>query len=174
MSIGTDLDTQLLMLYSPGGSLEAQPGTAASAGGSSTTSNTAATPPVMNSPDQANNAAAPPPPAAVAPPPPGAQPAPSRRQVQKKNDDQPRNFERLMDVELEVVVRFGVTSLPLRDVVAMGTGSMIELDRSVSEPVELLVNGRQFARGEVVVIDGYYGVRVTEVQTVADKPITLV
>src|SRR5437016_1733691 len=75
----------------------------------------------------------------------------------------PRNIERLLDVELEVVVRFGITNMMLRDVVRMGPGTMIELDRGVDEPVELLVNGQPLARGEVVVVDGYYGVRITEI-----------
>lgn len=74
-----------------------------------------------------------------------------------------RNIERLLDVELDVVVRFGVTNVPLRDIVRLGVGSMVELNRPVDEPVELLVNGRSLARGEVVVIDGYYGVRITEI-----------
>jgi flagellar motor switch protein FliN len=74
-----------------------------------------------------------------------------------------RNIERLLDVELDIVVRFGVTNVPLRDIVRLGVGSMVELNRPVDEPVELLVNGRSLARGEVVVVDGYYGVRITEI-----------
>jgi flagellar motor switch protein FliN/FliY len=77
---------------------------------------------------------------------------------------QPLNFDRLLDVELEIIVRFGLTLLPLRDVARLGIGSMIELDRTVDEPVELLVNGRPLARGTVVVIDGYYGVRITDIE----------
>jgi flagellar motor switch protein FliN len=77
---------------------------------------------------------------------------------------QPPNFDRLLDVELEIIVRFGLTLLPLRDVARLGIGSMIELDRTVDEPVELLVNGRPLARGTVVVIDGYYGVRITDIE----------
>jgi flagellar motor switch protein FliN/FliY len=55
----------------------------------------------------------------------------------------------------------------------MGAGSMIELNRAVEEPVELLVNGRLLARGEVVVIDGYYGVRITEVMAPAGEALSL-
>lgn len=73
------------------------------------------------------------------------------------------SFERLYDVEMDVTVRFGKTSMPLRDVVRFGVGSMIELNRTVDEPVELLVNNMPFAHGEVVVIDGYYGVRITDI-----------
>ena len=73
------------------------------------------------------------------------------------------NIERLLDVEMNVTVRFGKAEIPLREVVRFGVGSMIELNRTVDEPVELLVNNYPFARGEVVVVDGYYGVRVTEI-----------
>jgi flagellar motor switch protein FliN/FliY len=73
------------------------------------------------------------------------------------------NIDRLLDVEMNVTVRFGTAEVPLRDVVRFGVGSMIELNRSVDEPVELLVNNYPFARGEVVVVDGYYGVKVTEI-----------
>jgi flagellar motor switch protein FliN len=94
----------------------------------------------------------------------GPTPTPTRRS-QRREESQVKNIERLLDVELEVVVRFGVTSMPLRDVVQMGTGSMLELNRVIDAPVEILVNGRMLARGDVVVIDGYYGVRITQIGT---------
>ena len=80
-----------------------------------------------------------------------------------------QNIDRLLDVEMDVTVRFGRTEVPLRDVVRFGVGSMIELNRSVDEPVELLVNNYPFALGEVVVVDGYYGVRVTEIGSEEDR-----
>jgi flagellar motor switch protein FliN len=92
---------------------------------------------------------------------------------QASPESQARNIERLLNVELEVVVRFGVTTLPLSYIVQMGTGSMIELNRMVDEPVELLVNGRLLARGEVVVIDGYYGVRILEIISPAERALSL-
>ena len=73
------------------------------------------------------------------------------------------NIERLYDVEMNVTVRFGTAEIPLREVVRFGIGTMVELDRTIDDPVELLVNNYPFAKGEVVVIDGYYGVRVTEI-----------
>lgn len=84
------------------------------------------------------------------------------------------NIERLLDVEMNVVVRFGEKCVPLRDVVRYRVGAMIELDRTVDEPVELLVNKHQFARGEVVVIDGYYGVRITEIGTPEERSQSLI
>ena len=73
-----------------------------------------------------------------------------------------------------MIVRFGTTSMPLRDVVRLGSGMMIELNRAVDEPVELLVNGHPLARGEVVVVDGYYGVRITEIGAQPDGPLSLI
>lgn len=84
-----------------------------------------------------------------------------------------KNIERLLDVEMNVTVRFGTAEIPLREVVRFGVGSMVELDRTVDEPVELLVNNYPFARGEVVVIDGYYGVRVTEIGSAEERSQTL-
>ena len=83
------------------------------------------------------------------------------------------NIERLLDVEINVTVRFGKTEMPLREVVRFGVGSMIELNRTVDEPVELLVNNFPFALGEVVVIDGYYGVRITEIGSPEERTQTL-
>ena len=83
------------------------------------------------------------------------------------------NLERLLDVEMNVTVRFGRTEVPLREIVRFGVGTMIELNRSVDEPVDLLVNNSPFARGEVVVIDGYYGVRVTEIGSQEERTRTL-
>jgi len=74
-----------------------------------------------------------------------------------------RNLDVVMDVELEVVLRFGQRQLTLREVLELTSGSVVELDRQVDEPIELLLDGKVIARGEAVVIDGNYGLRVTEV-----------
>jgi flagellar motor switch protein FliN/FliY len=73
------------------------------------------------------------------------------------------NLQLVMDVELIVTLRFGQRQLALREVLELTSGSVIELDRQVEEPVELLLEGKVIARGEAVVIDGNYGLRVTEV-----------
>lgn len=75
------------------------------------------------------------------------------------------NLDLLMDVELEVTLRFGERSMLLRDILELGEGSVVELDRQVEEPVELLLDGKLIARGEVVVVDGNYGLRVQEMLT---------
>jgi flagellar motor switch protein FliN len=73
------------------------------------------------------------------------------------------NLALVMDVELNVTLRFGQRQLTLREILELTSGSVIELDRQVEEPVELLLEGKVIARGEAVVIDGNYGLRVTEV-----------
>lgn len=75
----------------------------------------------------------------------------------------PPNYERLMDVELEVKLRFGSRRMELRDVLALSPGAVVELDRNLQAPVDLLLDGRVIALGDVVVVDGKYGLRITEV-----------
>jgi flagellar motor switch protein FliN len=75
----------------------------------------------------------------------------------------PLNLKLVMDVELSVTLRFGQRQLPLREVLELASGSVIELDRQVDEPVELLLDGKLIARGEAVIVDGNYGLRVTEI-----------
>jgi flagellar motor switch protein FliN/FliY len=69
----------------------------------------------------------------------------------------------LLDVQLPVSVSFGQSQLPLRDVIKLTTGSIIELNRTISEPVEVIVNNCIIARGEVVVVEGNFGVRIQQV-----------
>jgi flagellar motor switch protein FliN/FliY len=73
------------------------------------------------------------------------------------------NLDLLLDVELEVMLRFGERRMLLRDILELGAGSVVELDRGVEEPADLLLDGKLIARGEVVVVDGNYGLRVLEV-----------
>ncbi len=75
----------------------------------------------------------------------------------------PLNLGLLLDVELNVTLRFGQRQLTLREVTELTSGSVVELDRQVEEPVELLLDGKVIARGEAVVVDGNYGLRVIEV-----------
>lgn len=73
------------------------------------------------------------------------------------------SIDLLLDVELPVSVSFGRAQLPLKDVIKLTTGSIIELNRSVSEPVEVIVNNCVIGRGEVVVVEGNFGVRIRQV-----------
>ena len=79
------------------------------------------------------------------------------------------NLDLLLDIELPLSVRFGQTELSLLTLTRLGPGSVIDLHRSADEPVEVLVSGKVIARGEVVVVEGNYGVRVTEVVSTADR-----
>jgi flagellar motor switch protein FliN/FliY len=81
----------------------------------------------------------------------------------EKKIPEPVNLDLVMDVELNVTLRFGKRHLTLREVLELTSGSVVELDRQVDEPVELLLNGKVIAKGEAVVIDGNYGLRVSEV-----------
>ena len=73
------------------------------------------------------------------------------------------NLGLMLDVELNVLLRFGQRQLTLREVLELKSGSVIELDRRVDEPVELLLDGRVIARGEAAIVNGNYGLRVTEI-----------
>jgi flagellar motor switch protein FliN len=73
------------------------------------------------------------------------------------------NLELLLDVKLDATIRFGQKQMLLREILELHPGSAVALDRQVEEPVELLVGGRMVAWGEVVIVDGNYGLRITEI-----------
>ena len=72
-------------------------------------------------------------------------------------------IELLLDVELEATLRFGCRELPLGEVLDLGPGDVVQLDRHVTDPVDLIVGDKIVARGEVVLVNGNFGLRVTEV-----------
>jgi flagellar motor switch protein FliN len=72
-------------------------------------------------------------------------------------------IELLLDVELEATLRFGCREMPLGQILDLGPGDVVQLDRHVSEPVDLIVGDKIVARGEVVLVNGNFGLRVTEV-----------
>jgi flagellar motor switch protein FliN/FliY len=75
------------------------------------------------------------------------------------------HLDLLLDVPLEATLRFGSADLLLRDVLSAAPGTLIELNRELQEPADLLVAGKLIARGEVVVINGCFGLRVTQLVT---------
>jgi flagellar motor switch protein FliN/FliY len=75
----------------------------------------------------------------------------------------------ILDVPLKVTVELGRTRMQIRDVLELGKGSVVELDKLAGEPVDLLVNGKLIARGEVVVIDENFGVRVTDIVSPVER-----
>ena len=80
-----------------------------------------------------------------------------------------RNMDLIMDVPLNVSVVLGRTKKSIRDILSLGTGSLIELETLAEEPVEVLVNGKKIAYGEVVVVDENFGVRITSIISGADR-----
>jgi flagellar motor switch protein FliN/FliY len=68
-----------------------------------------------------------------------------------------------MEMEMPLLVRFGTMRMALSDILALGAGSVVEFRRSPDEPVDLIVNGRVVARAQVLVVQGNYGVRITEI-----------
>ena len=78
-------------------------------------------------------------------------------------------LNRVRDIPLEVTVELGRTRLLIRDILDLSPGSIIELDKLAGEPVDLIANGMLVARGEVIVIDDNFGVRVTEIITAAER-----
>ncbi|TMB52737.1 MAG: flagellar motor switch protein FliN [Deltaproteobacteria bacterium] len=81
----------------------------------------------------------------------------------------PRNFELLLDIPLEVTVEMGRTRLPLRALLQLGAGSVIELGKLAGEPLDLLVNGKPIARGEAVMVNDKFGVRLTDVISPSER-----
>jgi flagellar motor switch protein FliN/FliY len=75
-------------------------------------------------------------------------------------EDSPPNIQMLLDINLNVTIELGRTRLSIRKVLELGPGSIIELDRLAGEPVDLLVNDKVVAKGEVVVVDEYFGIRI--------------
>lgn len=79
------------------------------------------------------------------------------------------NLDLLLDIELGVSLRFGTRQMLLKDIIELCSGSVVELDRRVQDPVELLIDGRVIAQGEVVIVEGNYGLRILQVATPGEK-----
>lgn len=80
-----------------------------------------------------------------------------------------QNMDMLMDIDVPVSVKMGSTRMFLKDILTMGSGNIVELDESADEPVELVVNNKVIARGEVVIVDGYFGFRIKEIVSRAER-----
>ncbi|HEX9011259.1 MAG TPA: flagellar motor switch protein FliN [Holophagaceae bacterium] len=79
------------------------------------------------------------------------------------------NLDLLLDIQLPVVVRMGQTEMQMGELLKLTPGSILELNRSADAPVELLVNGKLIAKGEVVVVDGNFAFRITEIESRANR-----
>jgi flagellar motor switch protein FliN/FliY len=80
-----------------------------------------------------------------------------------------RNLEMLLDIPLQVTVELGRTKRSVKEILSLTQGSIIELDKLAGEPVDIYVNNRLIAKGEVVVIDENFGVRVTDIISKSDR-----
>ncbi|MDC7222407.1 MAG: flagellar motor switch protein FliN [Spirochaetales bacterium] len=105
----------------------------------------------------------------------GMQPTPNVQSVQfpdfaqNLSGSEQRNISLLMDVAMEMTVELGRAKWLIKDILGMGEGTIVELDKLAGEPVDVLVNNNLIAKGEVVVIDENFGVRVTEIVSGVDK-----
>jgi len=84
-------------------------------------------------------------------------------------DDQDINLDVILDVPITISVEIGRTQVPIRDLLRYSQGSVIELDRLVSEPLDVLVNNTLIAHGEVVVVDEQFGIRLTDVISPSER-----
>jgi len=80
------------------------------------------------------------------------------------------SLDTLLDVSLPVAIEFGRTHMTVQEVLELGNGSVIQLDRMVGEPIDIFVSDRKLAEGEVVVIGEHFGVRITRIVAGADAP----
>lgn len=119
-------------------------------------------------------------PSQPAAPPPVQQPMPQPKPVevhsasfapldQSASASAPKNIDLILGVPLDISVVLGRSRMNIKDILALGTGSLIELDKLAEEPVEILVNGKQIAYGEVVVVDENFSVRITSIVSNADR-----
>lgn len=73
------------------------------------------------------------------------------------------NLDLVLDVPVHLTVELGSCRLPMREVLQLGVGSVVQLDKAAGEPVQLSVNSKLIARGEVVVVDNRFGIKITEI-----------
>jgi flagellar motor switch protein FliN/FliY len=95
--------------------------------------------------------------------------APSVASVPTEDSMSMRGFERVQDIPLELTVELGRTRLLIKDILELRAGSIVELEKMAGEPVDILANGLLVARGEVVVIEDAFGVRITEIITSSER-----
>jgi flagellar motor switch protein FliN/FliY len=79
------------------------------------------------------------------------------------NDGGTRRLDMLLDLPLEVSVELGRTKLSIQELLSLGPGSVVELDKVAGEPLDILINDRLVARGEAVVVNDKFGVRITDI-----------
>jgi flagellar motor switch protein FliN len=83
--------------------------------------------------------------------------------TESNSPDRPAAFGTLLDISLPVAIEFGRASMTVQDVLNLGAGSVVQLERLVGEPVDIFISDRKMAEGEVVVVGEHFGIRVTKV-----------
>ena len=83
--------------------------------------------------------------------------------------EQPKNIDFILDIPMQVTVQVGSTKMIIRELLQLGQGSVIELEKLAGEPMEVLVNNKLVARGEVVVVNEKFGIRLTDVISAAER-----
>ena len=81
----------------------------------------------------------------------------------------PRNFELVLDVPLEVTVQLGRTRMPIRQLLQLAAGSIVELEKAAGERLDVLINGKPIARGEAVVVNDRFGIRLTDIISPSER-----
>lgn len=84
-----------------------------------------------------------------------------------------QNLDFILDIPLKVTVELGRTSVVIKDLLQLGQGSVLELDKLAGEPLEILVNGKLVAKGEVVVVNEKFGIRLTDIISPVERIETL-
>jgi flagellar motor switch protein FliN/FliY len=84
-------------------------------------------------------------------------------------DGAPKNIDFLLDIPMSITVYVGSTKMAIRDLLQLAQGSVIELDKLAGEPMEVMVNNKLVARGEVVVVNEKFGIRLTDVVSAAER-----
>ena len=89
------------------------------------------------------------------------------------SDKKDHKIDMLLDLSLPVSIELGKTSMMIKDILELERGSIIEFDKMASEPVDILINGKKMAEGEVVVIDKHFGIRITSLTEPTERLRTL-
>ncbi len=88
---------------------------------------------------------------------------------EKKENNSTKDIDFILDIPLELTVQLGMTKMLIKDLLQLGQGSVIELDKLAGEPMEILINNKLVARGEVVVVNEKFGVRLTDIISPAER-----
>jgi len=89
--------------------------------------------------------------------------------TEPQTGEAPRNFELVLDVPLEVTVQLGRTRMPIRQLLQLAAGSIVELEKAAGERLDVLINGKPIARGEAVVVNDRFGIRLTDIISPSER-----